>query len=91
MAFCAVGLLGLQVIRVWGQLVGIFIRSGRACEDYPRYLWQDTKDFREKSQIKTREMFKGVILKGKQEMRKHARCNTVKLPDWPTAICQKLN
>lgn len=80
MAFCAVRLLGLKVIRVWGQLVCIFIRSGRACEDYPRYLQQDVKDFREKNQIKSREVFKGNILKGqgKKVMRKTCeRCNTI--------------
>lgn len=72
MAFCAVRLLGLKVLRVWGQLVSIFIRSGRACEDYPRYLQQDGKDFREKNQIKSRDAFNRNILKGqgKQVMRK---------------------
>lgn len=59
MAFCAVGFLRLKVIWVWGQLVVIFIRSGRACEDYPRYLQQDEKDFREKSQVKSRVVYKG--------------------------------
>jgi len=84
MAFCAAGLLGLKVIRVWGQLVSIFIGSGRAREDYPRYLQQDTEDCREKSQIKGREVFKGDILKvqEKQVMRKTCkRCNTAGLPD----------
>lgn len=46
-AFCAIRLLHLKVIWIWGQLVSIFIRGRRACEDYSRYLQEDAKDCRE--------------------------------------------